>query len=63
MLLLFYFIYFFFLEKLSSDHTEKVIKHEREQEKLLRERQQAFGEVFKEDLQEYKKTGSVPSEY
>ncbi|KAL7301021.1 dysbindin protein homolog [Trichogramma pretiosum] len=47
-------------EKYANEHLEKVSRHERAQEKLLRERQNTFDEAFREEIKEYKKTGSVP---
>jgi len=47
-------------EKLANEHSEKVLRHEKQQEKILKERQQTFGEAFNEEMNEYKKTGSVP---
>ncbi|XP_014206465.1 dysbindin protein homolog [Copidosoma floridanum] len=47
-------------EKLSNDHSIKVLRHEKQQEKILKERQHTFGEAFNEEMNEYKKTGSVP---
>ncbi|KAJ8688390.1 hypothetical protein QAD02_024185 [Eretmocerus hayati] len=47
-------------EKLAGEHSVKILRHEQEQEKLLQERQKTFGEAFKEELDEYKKTGSIP---
>lgn len=49
------------LEQLASEHAEKVLKHEKEQEKHLKERQETFEEAFKEEIKEYKMTGSIPS--
>ena len=52
-----------FVEKLANEHAEKVLKHEQQQEKLLKERQETFAEAFNAELQEYKKTGSIQSKF
>ncbi|XP_046474751.1 dysbindin protein homolog isoform X1 [Neodiprion pinetum] len=46
--------------KLANDHSNRVLLHELKQQKILKERQETFGEVFKQEMQEYKTTGSVP---
>lgn len=46
--------------KLSSDHSEKIAKHELKQQKTMQERQKTFAEVFVEELNQYKATGSIP---
>ena len=46
---------------MATEHTDKVKKHEQEQEKLLKERQETFEEAFREELNQYKMTGSIPS--
>jgi hypothetical protein len=54
---------FYLIEKLAKEHADKVLRHEQEQEKFLKERQDTFEEAFNEQLREYKKTGSIPSKY
>ena len=56
-------IYFklIFLAKLANEHTERLSQHELNQQKKLKERRETFEEAFKEDLEEYKTTGSIPS--
>lgn len=46
---------------MASDHIERVSQHELNQQKKLKERRETFEEAFKEDLEEYKTTGSIPS--
>ncbi|XP_033212677.1 dysbindin protein homolog [Belonocnema kinseyi] len=46
--------------KLASEHSEKILKHELKQQRTLRERQATFEEAFKEELNQYKATGSIP---
>lgn len=46
--------------KLANEHIERVSKHELKQQKILKERRDTFEEVFKEELEEYKTTGSIP---
>lgn len=46
---------------LSNEHIERVSQHELNQQKRLKERRETFEEAFKEDLEEYKATGSIPS--
>lgn len=46
---------------MNNEHIERVSKHELKQQKKLKERRDTFDEVFKEDLEEYKATGSIPS--
>jgi hypothetical protein len=48
---------------LASEHADKVVQHELRQQKLLRERQDAFGQAFQQDVQEFKLSGSLPSKY
>lgn len=45
---------------LASEHADKVVQHELRQQKLLRERQDAFGQAFQQDIQEFKLSGSLP---
>ncbi|XP_033610253.1 dysbindin isoform X2 [Cryptotermes secundus] len=45
---------------LASEHADKVVQHELRQQKLLRERQDAFGQAFQQDVQEFKLSGSLP---
>ncbi|XP_014481052.1 PREDICTED: dysbindin protein homolog [Dinoponera quadriceps] len=49
-----------FKAKLSNEHIERISQHELKQQKKLKERRETFEEVFKEDLEEYKATGSIP---
>jgi len=49
------------LAKLANDHIERVSQHELNQQRKLKERRETFEEAFKEDLEEYKATGSIPS--
>ncbi|XP_066584301.1 dysbindin protein homolog [Prorops nasuta] len=46
--------------KLADEHISRVSQHEQKQQKTLRERREAFEEVFKDELEEYKATGSIP---
>lgn len=50
-----------FLATLANEHTERLSQHELNQQKKLKERRETFEEAFKEDLEEYKATGSIPS--
>lgn len=50
-----------FLEKLANEHTERLSQHELNQQKKLKERRETFEEAFKEDIEEYKATGSILS--
>ncbi|KAF3429146.1 hypothetical protein E2986_05178 [Frieseomelitta varia] len=45
--------------KLADEHTERVSKYEFKQQKMMKERRETFDEVFKEELREYKATGSI----
>ncbi|KZC12888.1 PREDICTED: dysbindin protein homolog [Dufourea novaeangliae] len=45
--------------KLANEHIERVSQYEQKQQKMLKERQETFDEVFKEQLEEYKATGSI----
>jgi hypothetical protein len=54
---------FYFPANLASEHADKVVHHELRQQKLLRERQDAFGLAFQQDVQEFKLSGSLPSKY
>ena len=45
---------------LAEEHAEKVRRHELRQERLMKERQEAFENQFKQDLQIYKETSTVP---
>ncbi|KAL0131111.1 hypothetical protein PUN28_002595 [Cardiocondyla obscurior] len=49
-----------FKAKLANEHTERLSQHELNQQKKLKERRETFEEAFKEDLEEYKATGSIP---
>lgn len=53
----------YFPANLASEHADKVVQHELRQQKLLKERQDAFGEAFQHDVQHYKLSGSLPSKY
>ncbi|KOX74196.1 Dysbindin-A [Melipona quadrifasciata] len=46
-------------KKLADEHTERVSKYEFKQQKMMKERRETFDEVFKEELREYKATGSI----
>lgn len=46
--------------QLANEHIERVSKHEVRQQKMLQERSSTFEEVFKEEIKEYKATGSIP---
>ncbi|KAK0181128.1 hypothetical protein PV327_003437 [Microctonus hyperodae] len=46
--------------KLANDHSERVLQQELKHQKLLKERQETFDEVFKGELESYKATGVVP---
>ncbi|XP_053990224.1 dysbindin protein homolog isoform X2 [Hylaeus anthracinus] len=45
--------------KLANEHTERVSQYELKQQKMMKERRETFEEVFKEQLEEYKATGSI----
>lgn len=47
-------------EKLANEHIERVSQHELKQQKMLKERRDTFEGVFKQELEEYKATGSIP---
>lgn len=49
------------LAKLANEHIERVSKYELKQQKMMKERRETFDEVFKEELREYKATGSISS--
>lgn len=53
----------YFPANLASEHADKVVQHELRQQKLLKERQDAFGEAFQQDVQHFKLSGSLPSKY
>jgi hypothetical protein len=53
----------YFAATLASEHAEKVVQHELRQQKLLKERQEAFGQAFQQDVQQFKLSGSLPSKY
>jgi hypothetical protein len=42
-------------------HSEKLKKHDELQKSILLERQEAFGKVFNEEMDEFKKSGHIPS--
>ncbi|XP_069676368.1 dysbindin-like [Periplaneta americana] len=46
---------------LATEHADKVVQHELRQQKLLRERQDAFGQAFQQDVKEFKLSGSLPN--
>lgn len=50
-----------FIEKIESQHSDKLKKHEELQKSILLERQEAFGKVFNEEMDEFKKSGHIPS--
>ncbi|XP_043256753.1 dysbindin protein homolog [Colletes gigas] len=45
--------------KLANEHTERVSQYEHKIQKMMKERRETFEEVFKEQLEEYKATGSI----
>lgn len=45
--------------KLANEHIDRVSKYELKQQKMMKERRDTFDEVFKEELKEYKETGSI----
>ncbi|XP_012151777.1 dystrobrevin binding protein dysbindin isoform X2 [Megachile rotundata] len=45
--------------KLANEHIDRVSKYELKQQKMMKERRETFDEVFKEELKEYKETGSI----
>ncbi|XP_046387191.1 dysbindin protein homolog [Ischnura elegans] len=47
-------------EELVRNHAEKVRDHEQRRQQVLKERQEAFGKVFEEDMQQYKTSGRIP---
>ncbi|XP_050481631.1 dysbindin protein homolog isoform X2 [Bombus huntii] len=49
--------------KLADEHIERVSKYELKQQKMMKERRETFDEAFKEELREYKATGSISSLY
>jgi len=51
----------FFLAKLGKEHIQRVSQHELKQQQKLKERRETFEEAFKEDLEEYKATGTISS--
>ncbi|KAG8239179.1 hypothetical protein J437_LFUL018997 [Ladona fulva] len=48
-------------EELARNHAEKVRQYELRRQRMLKERQEAFGKVFEEDMQQYKMSGKIPS--
>ncbi|XP_076476235.1 dystrobrevin binding protein dysbindin isoform X3 [Bombus vancouverensis nearcticus] len=47
------------IAKLADEHIERVSKYELKQQKMMKERRETFDEAFKEELREYKATGSI----
>ena len=47
-------------ESLVSAYAEKMVHHETRQSHTLKERQEAFGQVFQEDLEQFKQSGKLP---
>lgn len=45
--------------KLAEDHAVKLLEYEKRQQKLQLEREEAFKEVFEEDMQQYKEFGCI----
>ncbi|XP_074100918.1 dystrobrevin binding protein dysbindin [Cotesia typhae] len=45
---------------LASEHSERVLQKELRQQKMLKERQDTFDEVFRGEIENYKATGVVP---
>ncbi|XP_065354042.1 dysbindin protein homolog [Cloeon dipterum] len=49
-----------FRKNLEKEHSEKLRKYEEHQTSILHERQEAFGKVFSEEMDEFKKSGHIP---
>ncbi|XP_071447147.1 dysbindin protein homolog [Hetaerina americana] len=47
-------------EELVRNHAEKVRVYEQRRQQMLRERQEAFGKVFEEEMLQYKMSGKIP---
>ncbi|XP_067006300.2 dysbindin [Anabrus simplex] len=47
--------------RLATEHAQKVFQHEAQQQQLLRERQDTFGQAFEQDVEHYKKCGKLPA--
>lgn len=47
--------------KLANEHIDRVSSYEQKQQKVMKERRETFDQVFKEELREYKATGSISS--
>lgn len=45
--------------KLANEHIDRVSSYEQKQQKVMKERRETFDQVFKEELREYKATGSI----
>lgn len=48
---------------LAREHAEKVALHEARQQRVQRERQEAFEQQFKQDLSIYKESNNIPSKF
>lgn len=46
---------------MTEKHAEKLKRHELKQLKLMKERQEAFEDQFKHDMEMYKETSTIPS--
>lgn len=55
-----YLIFLIFLESLVKEYGEKMANYERRQCQTLKERQETFGQVFQEDLEQFKQSGKLP---
>lgn len=51
------------LVALASEHSERVLQKELRQQKMLKERQDTFDEVFRGEIENYKATGVVPRKF
>lgn len=52
---------FLLLAKLADEHSKRVVEYELKNQVILKERQQTFEKVFRDDIETYKATGEVPS--
>lgn len=50
-------------ERLVKEYAEKMATHERRQCQALKERQDTFGQVFQEDLEQFKQSGKLPGNF
>ena len=49
--------------KLATDHSDRVLKQELRQQKILKERQETFDGFFQDELEDYKATGIIRRTY